>query len=741
MANDPFDLEALVTTSLSEALAASDAPAAPAMAAPATAAPAMASPAMAAPATVAPVQSAPPPEMRMPAAPGVAMPVSGTPDVPGIDVVGLLADVAPAVGGAPTAVPAGMPPWLAGGQGGDAAELQKLPDVGHNAMYGDQRAIETLGRGFSRRDPVAGFDGLPLGRDSVTYSTAAVNTKHEAGQHWPELIAFRASDRYPTDDQYPDAEHKDGVPASVQYAPTWAERRVADVPAMAVWPGQPPTGRGTRARPTSPAPTAQPGATPPGVPAQAAATTSPSMAGTGMPTMAGSPSGANAPTTPAAPAAPAGVPPWLSTGASVPTSMPDAAPTQAPATPRSGGLDGVRSDFPALQQRVNGQPLVWLDNGATTQKPQSVIDAVSTFYERDNSNVHRGAHALAARATDAYEGARQKVQRYLGAGTSDEIVFVRGTTEGINLVAQAWGRDNVKAGDEILVSHLEHHANIVPWQQLANERGALLRPIPVDDNGDVRLDAYESMLSPRVKMVAVSQVSNALGTVVPVGPIAALAHGVGARVLVDAAQSVAHLPVDVSCLGADFLVFSGHKIYGPTGIGALWARRELLDSMSPWQGGGSMIRDVTFERTIYSDPPAKFEAGTPNLAGAVGLGAALDYVEALGRPQIAAWEHMLLEQMVAGLRSLPGLRIIGEPMMRAGAVSFVMKDHEPAEVAKHLDKHGIAVRAGHHCAQPILRRFGLEETVRPSVGLYNVPDDIERLIAALRALPSQRVSG
>ena len=401
----------------------------------------------------------------------------------------------------------------------------------------------------------------------------------------------------------------------------------------------------------------------------------------------------------------------------------------------------MRGDFPILARPINGQRLVWLDNGATTQKPRAVIDAESRFYEEDNSNVHRGAHTLAARATDAYESAREKVQRYIGAATKDEVVFVRGATEAINLVAQAWGRENIRAGDEILVTHLEHHANIVPWQRLARECGALLRAIPVDDNGDVRLDVYEAMLSPRVKLVAASQISNALGTVVPIAPIAAMAHRFGARVLVDAAQSIAHLPLDVSCLGADFFVFSGHKVYAPTGIGALWARRELLDSMPPWQSGGSMIKDVTFERTIYAPPPAKFEAGTPNLAGAVGLGAALDYVEALGRPQFAAWEHMLIEHMLAGLRTVANLHIIGAPMMRAGVVSFIIDGHEPDVVARHLDSRGIAVRSGHHCAQPILRRFGLEQTVRASLGVYNIPDDIERLVTALRALPPASTRG
>ena len=607
----------------------------------------------------------------------------------------------------------------------DAAQLSRLPSTGADAMYGDQLAIETLGRGFSRRDPASGFDVLPQGRDSVTFSTAAVSSKQDAGQHWPELIGFRASERFPRDDQHANEEHLDGVPPSVPHVPTWASRRVSDAPATALWPQPPPT---ARAKTHSKAFVVDPVRRDP-------------QAASAPHAQIDTPPWLRAPALPPAQARSARAPDAVaSTSPFARVQTPRPATSRVPSAARGLGLDGVRDDFPIFKQRIHGHPLIWLDNGATTQKPQAVIDAESRFYENDNSNVHRGAHTLAARATDAYEGAREKVQRYLGASSKDEIVFVRGTTEAINLVAQAWGRDNVNAGDDILVTHLEHHANIVPWQRLAHERGAQLRVIPVDDNGDVRLDIYESMLSPRTKMVAITQVSNALGTVVPVGPMAALARQHGARILVDGAQSVAHLPLDVKCLGADFFVFSGHKVYAPTGIGALWGRKDVLESMSPWQSGGGMIRDVTFERTIYAPPPAKFEAGTPNLAGAVGLGAALDYVESLGRPQIAAWEHMLLEQMVAGLRTVRGLRIIGAPMVRAGAVSFVMDDHTPEEVAKHLDRRGIAVRAGHHCAQPILRRFGLEQTVRPSVGVYNVPDDIERLTTALHELAAQTTS-
>jgi cysteine desulfurase/selenocysteine lyase len=367
-----------------------------------------------------------------------------------------------------------------------------------------------------------------------------------------------------------------------------------------------------------------------------------------------------------------------------------------------------------------------------------VIDAISRFYETDNSNVHRGAHELAARATDAYEAARAKVQRFLGARSHKEIIFVRGTTEAINLVAQSWGRANVRAGDVILVTHLEHHSNIVPWQLLCEATGATLRVVPVDDRGDVRLDAYAAMLGPHVKLVALPQVSNALGTVVPVAPMVQMAHRYGARVLVDGAQSIAHMPVDVMSLGADFFAFSGHKIYGPTGIGVLYGREDVLAEMPPWQGGGSMIEDVTFEKSTYAPLPAKFEAGTPSLADAVGLGVALDYVERAGRPAIAAHEQRLMASLLAGLSSVPGLSLVGAPSARVGAVSFVLAGHEPRAIGQYLNRKGIAVRSGHHCAQPILRRFGHEATVRPSLGIYNDESDIALLVRALRELGAGR---
>jgi cysteine desulfurase/selenocysteine lyase len=406
---------------------------------------------------------------------------------------------------------------------------------------------------------------------------------------------------------------------------------------------------------------------------------------------------------------------------------------QAPpqAAPGPFRVPTIRRDFPILNQQVHGKPLVWFDNAATTQKPQSVIDAVANFYAHDNSNIHRGAHTLAARATDAYEQARQKVQAFLGASSAKEILFVRGTTEGINLVAQTYGRKFLQAGDEIVLTTLEHHANIVPWQMIAKEKGALLRVVPITDRGEIMLEAYESLLGPRTRLVALSQASNTLGTVLPVAEMTQMARRYNARVLVDGAQSVAHIPVNVQQLDCDFFVFSGHKIFAPTGIGAVYAKEDLLEIMPPWQGGGSMIRDVTFEETTYAEPPAKFEAGTPNIADAVGLGAALDYVSRLGLPNIARHEQELLRYATEQLAGIPGLRIIGTAAEKVGLVSFVLKDRKTEEVGRLLDQEGIAVRAGHHCAQPSLRRYGLEATVRPSFSLYNTREEIDRLVAAV----------
>jgi cysteine desulfurase/selenocysteine lyase len=398
----------------------------------------------------------------------------------------------------------------------------------------------------------------------------------------------------------------------------------------------------------------------------------------------------------------------------------------------------IRQDFPILQERVQGRQLIWLDNAATTQKPNAVIDRLSAFYRHENSNIHRAAHTLAARATDAYESAREKVRRLLNASTTREIIFVRGTTEGINLIAQAWGRRNVQKGDEVVITWLEHHANIVPWQQLCSERGARLRVAPVNDRGEVILEEYEKLLGPRTRMVSFSQVSNALGTVTPARAMVEMAHRHGARVVVDGAQAVSHMRVDVQALACDFYVFSGHKIFGPTGIGAVYGRSELLDTMPPWQGGGNMIADVTFEQTTYQSAPARFEAGTGNIADAVGLGAALDYVEQIGIDSIAAYEHELLIYATAGLLSVPGLRLIGTAQERAGVLSFVLDGVRTEDVGAALSQEGIAVRSGHHCAQPILRRMGVEATVRPSLAFYNTREEIDVLVSALLRIEANR---
>lgn len=394
----------------------------------------------------------------------------------------------------------------------------------------------------------------------------------------------------------------------------------------------------------------------------------------------------------------------------------------------------IRKDFPILHQKVNGKPLIWLDNAATTQKPQSVIDALSYYYQRDNSNIHRAAHTLAARATDAYEAAREKVQRFLGASSSSEIIFVRGTTEAINLVAQTFGRKNIHAGDEILLSNLEHHANIVPWQMLAQETGAIIKVIPISDNGEVLLEEYTRLLGPRTRIVGITQVSNALGTILPVREMTEIAHRHGVRVLIDGAQAVSHLSVNVQELNCDFYTLSGHKLFAPTGIGVLYAKREILEDLPPWQGGGSMIRHVTFEKTIYSDPPAKFEAGTPNIADAVGLGAAIDYITRLGMTNIERYEHQLTEYGIQRLAEIPGLRLIGTAPHKVSVLSFLLNDIPVEEVGKRLAQEGIAVRAGHHCAQPTMQRYGITGTVRPSLAFYNTYQEIDTLVEVLQTI-------
>jgi len=400
-------------------------------------------------------------------------------------------------------------------------------------------------------------------------------------------------------------------------------------------------------------------------------------------------------------------------------------------------IHAIRRDFPILNETVNGRPLIWFDNAATTQKPKSVIDRITYFYEHENSNIHRAAHELAARATDAYEGARQKVARFLGASGPDEIIFTRGATEAVNLVAATFGQQHIGPGDEIVITHLEHHANIVPWQLLCLAKGAKLRVAPVDDHGALLLDEFNKLLTNRTKLVAFTHVSNAIGTITPAKTIVEMAHRVGAKVLVDGAQSVSHMAIDVQDLDADFFVFSGHKLFAPTGIGVLYGKKAIMDTLQPYQSGGNMIRDVTFERTEIHASPQRFEAGTGNIADAVGLGAAIDYVERIGLENIGRYEHALLIYATERLKEIPHLRIIGNAPEKASVISLVIKGVPSEEVGSRLNAYGIAVRSGHHCAQPILRRFGQETTVRPSFAFYNTCGEIDVLVAALKDIQAE----
>ncbi len=404
----------------------------------------------------------------------------------------------------------------------------------------------------------------------------------------------------------------------------------------------------------------------------------------------------------------------------------------APVFSFTDNLDmGRVADFPILSRPVRDKRLAYLDNGATTQKPQSVIEAESKFYLQSNANIHRGVHWLSQHATDLYEEGREQVRLLLNAANSKEVVFTRGTTEAINLVAYSWGRSCLKAGDEIIVSGLEHHSNIVPWQLVCEQTGAVLKVVPVNEDGTLDLSVYKQLLGPRVRMVAIAHVSNALGTINPVVEMTRLAHAAGALVLVDGAQAIAHQVVDVQEIGCDFYAFSGHKLYGPTGIGALYGRYDLLQSMPPWQGGGDMIRTVSFEHTTYAEVPQKFEAGTPNIAGAIGLAAAIRYVRDIGLDNIAAHEHALLVYGTEALQTIPGLRIIGTAPRKAGILSFVIDGIHPHDLGTILDMEGVAIRAGHHCAMPVMTRFGIPGTARASLALYNSREDIEALVGAI----------
>jgi cysteine desulfurase/selenocysteine lyase len=394
-------------------------------------------------------------------------------------------------------------------------------------------------------------------------------------------------------------------------------------------------------------------------------------------------------------------------------------------------VDKIRADFPALHQTVHGHPLVYLDNGASAQKPRAVIDALAEFYATDYANVHRAVHTLGERATRAYEAAREKIRRFINARGASEIIFVRGTTEAINLVAQSYGRNKLRAGDEIIVSHMEHHSNIVPWQILREQIGIVLKIVPINDNGELILEQFEQLLGPRTRLVTLNHLSNALGTINPVRKIIERAHATNIPVLLDGAQAVPHLTVDVQALDCDFYAFSGHKLYGPTGIGVLYGKEALLDEMPPYQGGGEMIRYVTFEKTEYADLPCKFEAGTPNIAGAVGLGAAVDYLQAVGLEAVAAHEQDVLAYATAIASELPGLRLIGTARDKASILSFELAGVHPHDIGTILDNQGIAIRAGHHCAMPVMRRFGVPATARASFGMYNTRAEVDKLIAAL----------
>jgi cysteine desulfurase/selenocysteine lyase len=403
-----------------------------------------------------------------------------------------------------------------------------------------------------------------------------------------------------------------------------------------------------------------------------------------------------------------------------------------PSTPEPFDVERVRADFPALHQEVHGKPLVYLDSAATSLKPQSVIDAVTDVYARDCANIHRAVHLLSQRATARFEEARETVRAFVNAANKSEVVFTRGTTEAINLVAQSWGRTYLGKGDEVLVTELEHHSNIVPWQILCQQTGATLVVVPMTDRGEVLREAFEAELSDRTRLVALAHVSNALGTVLPVAELIALAHDRGAVVLLDGAQAVSHVDVDVQALDCDFYAFSGHKLYGPTGIGALYGKEQLLEGMPPYQGGGDMIRSVTFEETIYNDLPYKFEAGTPNIAGAIGLGAAIDYFSSFDARVVHAHENAVLRYATESLESLPGVRFVGTAPGKVSALSFLMDAAHPHDIGTIVDSEGVAIRTGHHCAQPVMDHFGIAATARASLGMYNTTDDIDALVSALQ---------
>ncbi|GHC74851.1 cysteine desulfurase [Streptomyces flavofungini] len=480
-----------------------------------------------------------------------------------------------------------------------------------------------------------------------------------------------------------------------------------------------------------PSPTATSAAGIPATPSATAAPTTPAVPTTGVPAAA----------TPAPADVPA-VPAETPTAATTVPAAPPADLSGLTATPPGAfSPEAARKDVPILHRTVNGHPLVWLDNGATTQKPRQVIEAVSAYYSAANSNIHRGAHTMAREATELYEAGRGAVAEFLGAPSPDTIMFVRGTTEAINLVAQSWGRAHLGPGDDILVPVLEHHSDIVPWQLIAEETRARVVPVPLTPDGEIDQAAYADLLSARTRMVVVSQASNVLGTVPPVAEMTALAHRYGAKVLVDGAQAVAHMPVDVQELGADFYAFSGHKLFAPTGIGALYATPQAMAEMKPWQGGGNMIESVSFERTTFAAMPHMMEAGTGHISGVVGLLAAIDWLRGFDQSAVAAYEQALMAYAMQAMATVPGLEVIGSAAERIAVMTFTMAGHDPASIASWLDKDGIAVRAGHHCAQPALAHYGLESAARASFALYNTSDEVDQLVASLRRLGQSGQTG
>jgi cysteine desulfurase/selenocysteine lyase len=662
-----------------------------------------------------------PPATELFSMPGVAAIPSLAPTTPpaGVD----LTAVPQAPGNVPV-VPGSMPYFVEGEKGASPAAAPTLPPVNDLFSFPRVPAIPNV----SGIQTVPNVPAPPLSPSAappnVAVSSANPVLAQDAEALSPLLPAASAAN----------------VPKSSAVNMPTASMPTANVPTndpLGSVTAMPETGKSVYPGPTVnlPSPSelfAFPGV--PGVQSAPGVPVLPSSAPTDLPEQPASPAvpALSVPDASAAsqPGAPANVPAAFEFQPDV---VPDLVTAKRPLDPRI-----IRRDFPILEERVHGKQLIWLDNAATTQKPNAVIDRLSYFYRHENSNIHRAAHTLAARATDAYESAREKSRRFLNASSTREVIFVRGTTEGINLVAQTWGRRNVQKDDEIVITWLEHHANIVPWQMLCSEKGAKLRVAPVNDRGEVILEEYERLLGPRTRIVSFSQVSNALGTITPAKEMVEMAHRYGARVLVDGAQAVSHMGVDVQSLNCDFYVFSGHKVFGPTGIGVVYGKLDVLENMPPWQGGGNMIVDVTFEKTVYQSSPARFEAGTGNIADAVGLGAALDYVEQIGMENIFAYEHELLNYGTAKLLTVPGLRLIGTAREKASVMSFVLDDVRTEDVGVALNQEGIAVRSGHHCAQPILRRMGVESTVRPSLAFYNTCEEIDQLVAALHRIQAGR---